>query len=134
MVTGQQSYSNSVHRAMTEVDESMILGRASTMISDAPQTVLQPASVLKEAIQSYRREMSKKAMAQLPMDEDALYEIHKAAKESGMDVLSELNMDERDPVLVDCRREYNAKVDEIYEEVASENKVAIQQQCVCTVC
>jgi len=84
---------------------------------------------LKDAVQVYRSQMNDKAMQYLPMNEDQLHDIHKAAKAESLKVFLAPKFDSNDPKFREYRSELASRVKQLYEHVKSENSSTSQRQC-----
>mmetsp|Transcript_10166 Transcript_10166/g.32033 ORF Transcript_10166/g.32033 Transcript_10166/m.32033 type:complete len:807 (+) Transcript_10166:113-2533(+) len=84
---------------------------------------------LKDAVQVYRSQMNDRAMQHLPMGEDQLRDIHRAAKAEALKVFLAPRFDGNDPRFREYRAELGSRVRQLYEHVRSENLSSSQRQC-----
>jgi len=84
---------------------------------------------LKDAVQTYRTKMNQEAMQNLPMQEDSLRELHKAAKLAGLKVFLAPKIDGSDPKFREYRTEFANRIKQLYEHVQGENASSSKRQC-----
>mmetsp|Transcript_36729 Transcript_36729/g.84525 ORF Transcript_36729/g.84525 Transcript_36729/m.84525 type:complete len:815 (+) Transcript_36729:91-2535(+) len=84
---------------------------------------------LKDAVQTYRSMMNDKAMQHLPMQDDKLHELHKAAKEEATNVFFAPKFEVNDPKVREYTTELTVRIKQLYEHVRSENQTTSQRQC-----
>jgi len=84
---------------------------------------------LKDAVQLYRSHMNTSAMQALPMEEDALRDVHKAAKAEALKIFLAPKFDAADPKFREYRAELANRIKQLYEHVKSENVSTSQRQC-----
>jgi len=84
---------------------------------------------LKDAVQVYRSQMNDRAMQHLPMNEDQLHDVHKAAKAEALRLFLAPKFDGNDPKFREYRAELASRVKQLYEHVKAENASTSQRQC-----
>mmetsp|Transcript_5233 Transcript_5233/g.11644 ORF Transcript_5233/g.11644 Transcript_5233/m.11644 type:complete len:821 (-) Transcript_5233:251-2713(-) len=84
---------------------------------------------LKDAVQTYRSQMNDKAMQNLPMQEDKLHDLHKAAKAEAKNVFFAPKFEVNDPKVREYTGELTSRIKQLYEHVKSENQTTSQRQC-----
>lgn len=84
---------------------------------------------LKDAVQVYRSQMNEKAMQHLPMPEDQLRELHKAAKAESLKVFLAPKFESNDPKFREYRTELASRVKQLLDHVKAENLSTSQRQC-----
>jgi len=89
----------------------------------------QMRSSCREAVQLYRARMNDKAMHNLPMDEDELRAVHKAAKAEALDLFFGPGFREDDAECRDYRTELNRRMRQLYDHVKGENSGHSHVKC-----
>eukprot|EP00929_Paragymnodinium_shiwhaense_P039212 TRINITY_DN20620_c0_g1_i2.p1 TRINITY_DN20620_c0_g1~~TRINITY_DN20620_c0_g1_i2.p1 ORF type:complete len:805 (-),score=215.61 TRINITY_DN20620_c0_g1_i2:593-3007(-) len=84
---------------------------------------------LKDAVQVYRAQMNERAMQHLPLAEDQIREIHKAAKAEAMKVFLAPKLDSNDSKFKEYRAELSSRIKQLFEHVKQENVSSSQRQC-----
>lgn len=84
---------------------------------------------LKDAVQAYRAQMNDKAMQHLPVSEDSLRDLHKAAKAEALKVFLAPKFEASDAKFREYRLELASRIKQLFEHVKTENVSASQRQC-----
>jgi hypothetical protein len=84
---------------------------------------------LKDAVQVYRSQMNEKAMQHIPMAEEQLRELHKAAKAEAVKVFLLPKFESNDAKFREFRAELASRIKQLYEHVRAENVTTSQRQC-----
>lgn len=83
----------------------------------------------KKAMQVYQSEIGAAVAEKLPMSEDRLHGLHKAAKAKAMEVFAEPKLDDADPQLLECRAEFVRHIKQLHEDMRRENRDKSKRQC-----
>mmetsp|Transcript_27273 Transcript_27273/g.78500 ORF Transcript_27273/g.78500 Transcript_27273/m.78500 type:complete len:792 (+) Transcript_27273:93-2468(+) len=84
---------------------------------------------LKDAVQVYRSQMNEKAMQHLPMPEDRLRDLHKAAKAEALKVFLAPKFESSDAKFREYRAELASRIKQLLDHVKAENATTSQRQC-----
>jgi len=84
---------------------------------------------LKDAVQVYRAQMNDKAMQHLPISDDQLRDLHKAAKAEALKVFLAPKFEANDGKFREFRTELASRIKQLYEHVKTENASTSQRQC-----
>lgn len=84
---------------------------------------------LKDAVQTYRAQMNDKAMQHLPMADEQLRDLHKAAKAEALKVFLAFKFEPSDPKFREYRAELASRIKQLFEHVKAENSSSSQRQC-----
>jgi len=83
----------------------------------------------RDAVQVYRTKFSDVILDKLPMEQEELRDLHKAAKAEAAHVFAASNLDGEDPRFEEVRDEFHRRVKQLYEHVQAQNLEASQKLC-----
>lgn len=83
----------------------------------------------REAMRLYHAKVRETITKRLPMSEDRLHELHRAAKAHAMEAFLAPRFDEVDPRVLECRQETASRIKQLHEDAKEENRRASRLLC-----
>merc|ERR1719387_930562 len=82
-----------------------------------------------DAVRVYQTQMNEKIAHLIPLNEDELRDLHKAAKAEALKVFLAPRFEEEEPRLKEYREELTKRIRQMYETAKNDNATASRDQC-----